>query len=197
MAPDDAPRGTSRADKIPTTNDELILAAAFGLIGLLFVLQSWALGWTTDRGLLGPGAFPVAVGALFTLLSPVVFYQAFKNRSRSGFPVNHPSHQEIGDSQTHRTEPPPNIQSNPGTAATTRTGSGSQMVLCIALTGVFVGLLPTLGFTTIAILFTVAIQCLLGWRNWKGVLASILAAAGIAYVFIEVLAVPLPRGVLF
>ena len=147
--------------------ERLVALAVLAATGV-YLANAWPLAMgTTARP--GPGFFPLTVGAFGAIVAASWVMRAFR---RAPAPA----------------------------AAGGAMPSGDTRARVVATGGVLVGfclLLPWVGYTVAAFLFTGFLLRRLG-AGWKGALATALVSAlGSWYLFGVLLGVPLPRGALF
>jgi putative tricarboxylic transport membrane protein len=151
----------------------LLAVSVFGLaLGAAYLVATMQL----EVGTLaepGPGFFPVAVGVLFLGTAVLAAVEAVTELRRGPVPA------------VEEAEPEDVV-------ATPRVGAGFA-----CLVAAFVILLPLLGQYLASVLFLVAAIRVVGHRSWPRTLfVGTAVALTVSVLFVEVLGVPMPAGVL-
>jgi putative tricarboxylic transport membrane protein len=142
-----------------------------GLLSLAFgaVLVQYARGLPEmPGGYPGPGLFPTIVGVLFALFGTVLIVQAVVGRVAAV--------EESGDPSVSRWQAVANI------------------AVIVAAVPLYVLLSEWLGFTVTMILLMLGVMLWLRARLLVAVPAAVVVALAVAYLFGNVLRVPLPQG---
>jgi hypothetical protein len=154
-----------------------LLAVSFSgvALGALYLVATRELEVGT-MAMPGPGFFPVAVGTLFVGTAVLAGVEAVAQLRRGADAAREPVTDE---------------------AAGEPVGSPRSGGIFAALVAAFVLLLPLLGQYVASVVFAVAAIRLLGHRSWgRTLLVGVIIGLIISALFVEILGVPMPTGVL-
>jgi hypothetical protein len=143
---------------------------------------------------IGPGFYPRIILGITALLSAVLVVQALRARRRKSGSDPHLAR----TAKAAASDPTPSVSPSSGD----KSGSDPNYELVgwsFAVFGVYVVLLPTLGFRIATLAFVLALQWLLGrprtTRAWlMACVIALVTALGTFHLFQDYLSVLLPRG---
>ena len=145
-----------------------IVSVAFLLIGLFVLYESFQLRFFTRLGP-GPGFFGVWLGGLLAVLSVILFIQNTLPRWRP--------------TEGIELLPPPEVR--------------PRLAMTVASLPVTVLLLPLLGFRLTVLALSLFLLIAVGRQPWwLSAVVAFLASFGVFYVFVTLLGVLLPTGML-
>jgi hypothetical protein len=165
---------------------ERIFAAAFVAAGLLSIIEGIGYGFIRDDGIIGPGFFPIIIGALLAVLGSGILVATFRKTETISRieAVELELEREVAELDTDAA-PLFDVEGNQRAALAVFAGIGAALVASYWL-----GLILAL---------TVLVFVILQFIERQGLLRSVIAAAVMGFgawlVFVHYLEVPLGFGI--